>query len=246
MTSPGWYEDPEGGGWRWWDGTSWGPTHESGDPVTSSSAGRRSGPLDLGIDFSSGWPARVAAAVAVVAGCAAVLAGVVLLYTYLIGPLPSAVAAVLVVVAVPVVLVGQLVVIGILQGRAAGRWRSSPGERRWWSRGLSVHDLRGGLPWSALAVAAGLFYGVVILGLVAGPWGSIGGELPGVPTDDPADCEYLLENHGEYRCLTAAEHERERLSMQRFTTTVVFGFLVAQCTVASGEVLLHRRRVTRD
>lgn len=241
MTSPGWYEDPEGGGWRWWDGSAWGPLHEPAVPDTPSSKGRGFGVIELGIDFRSGWAARLTMALAVAAGCAAVVAATVLLYTLVVGPLPGAAAAILVVPAVPLIGFGQLLTIGILIGRAEERRRAAPGASRWWSGSLSVRDIRGGLPWPALVVAAVLFYGVIIVAFVPWVWGSTDGRLPGVPTEDPAACEHVLNNHGEYRCLTDAEHEREQLAMQRYFTAIIFGFFVAHCTVASGEVLRSRQ-----
>ena len=180
-------------------------------------------------------------AAAVAAGCAAGIAGVVLLYTLIVGPVPDVVAGFLVAVSMPLILVGQLLTIGILSGRVADRRRASGDVPRWWSGSLSPRDIRGGLPWPALVVAAVLFYGVIIA--AAGPtiWSSTGGRLPGVPTDDPAACEHVLNNHGAYYCLTDAEHEREQVATQRFVAAVLFGFLVAHCTVASGEVLRQRQ-----
>lgn len=241
MSAPGWYQEPEGGGWRWWDGSAWGPLHEPAAPDTPSQKSRGFAPLDLGIDFGSGWAARLTMAAAVAAGCAAGIAGVVLLYTLFVGPVPDAVAGFLVAVSIPLILVGQLMAIGILSGRAADRRRASGDVPRWWSGSLSPRDIRGGLPWPALVVAAVLFYGVTIAGAGPSMWGSIGGRLPGVPTEDPAACEHVLNNHGEYRCLTDAEHEREQLATQRFVTAIIFGFFVAHCTVASGEVLRQRQ-----
>ncbi len=241
MTSPGWYQDPEGGGWRWWDGSAWGPLQEPAAPDTPSSKGSGFGRLDLGVDFRSGWAAWLTMALAVAAGCAAGVAGAVLLYTLMVGPVPDLVAGILIAAAMPLILVGQLLTIGILSGRAADRRRASGDAPRWWSGSLSPRDIRGGLPWPALVVAAVLFCGVIIFGFVPWAWGSTAGRLPGVPTEDPAVCEHVLNNHGEYRCLTDAEHEREQLAVQRFVTAVMFGFFVAHCTIASGEVLRRRQ-----
>jgi hypothetical protein len=68
--------------------------------------------LDFGIDFGSGWALRLSTLVAVAAGCAAIVAGGVIVYTYLVGPFP--ISPVLVLPAVPMLFVGQLWTILIL------------------------------------------------------------------------------------------------------------------------------------
>lgn len=250
MVAPGWYQDPDGGGWRWWDGTQWGKFYDEArigavTPGSASPFGLLSyAPLDLGIDFSSGWPLRLTKLVAVGAGAAAVVAGAVLV-SFLAGPLPDVLATLLLVVAVPLLVVGQLVIIGILNGRMVDRHRAAGGTLRWWRRRSTVGDIRGGLPWPALVVAAVLFYGVVgglfISTAASFALGGTTGELPGVVTEDPSRCEYTMDNHGEYRCLTEAEHDRQQLAGQLFATAIFFGFFVGHCTVATGEILRQRQ-----
>ena len=108
---------------------------------------------------------------------------------------------------------------------------TQPGRRRRWGVVLA----------GAVLLAGVVFSGVWIATFVPWAWESSGDRLPGVATDDPASCEHVLNNHGEYRCLTDDEHEREQLALQRDATGVVVGFFVVHCTVAAGEVLQRRQ-----
>ncbi len=180
--------------------------------------------------------------VAAVAGCAAIVADGIILYTYLVGPFP--IASVLVLPAVPMLFAGQLWCILILNGRANDRRRDSVDPTRWW-RSRFGSDLRAGLPRPVAALFLVLFYGAFVVGPGSTFWGWSSDTPQSVLTDDPSTCDYSSNNHGTYRCLTESEYEREQVATQRFVAGVMLGFYVTHCGVATGEVLLRRERRQR-
>ncbi len=159
--------------------------------------------------------------------------------TFVVGAVPG--AAYLVLPGVPVLVAGQLWSLAVLKERAAER-RGTGG---WWSRNrFRLGDARGGLPGPVGVVFLVLFYGAVLLASVPFVVGFVtttsGDAQYGVPTDDPSSCEHSVNDHGAYRCLTQSEYEAMQAFEQRFIACVFFGFFVAHCGVATGEVLLRR------
>lgn len=232
MSSPGWYQDPEGDGWRWWDGTAWGPRQVS-EPAQPLALGPRTG-----FDFGSGWAAHLTKLVAVAAGVAAAITALTILYTLIVGKVPG--AQLLMLPAVPLLIVGQLWCIAVLNGRIAERRRATGNRSRWPGGGLRLADLRGGLSVRAAVLFLMLFYTTVLAGAVPAVLGLTSGVSDGTLTNDPANCEHSSNNHGIYRCLTESEFTRKSILEQRLAAGVMCGFFVAHCGLATGEVLRQR------
>jgi len=242
MSSPGWYPDPDQqGSWRWWDGTAWGPHSAEAAPLPEPRSPERGAqsPVDR-IEFFAPWARKLSSLIAVSAGIAAGTACGVVGYTSLIGPFPA--APILLVLGVPLLAIGQLWCIAILLRRADDR-RRNPGNavNRWSTSFMRPGDLRGGLPRPIAALFLVVFYGAILLGAGGTFWGIARGEQLGVPTDDASTCEYSSNDHRNYRCLTKAEHEQEQANVQRFAASILAGFYVAHCGIATGEVLLRRQ-----
>jgi len=203
-----------------------------------SSAVPPSSPIDR-VDTGAPWARRLSTAIAVGAGVAATITIAVLLYTVVVGRVPG--VPFLLAPGIPMLAVGQVWCIVILFRRAADRRRTSEQTSRWSRGSIRLRDLRGGLsrPLAALFVV-GYYAAAIVAGLSM--WGIVSSIDTGSPTDDPSSCEYSSNNHGEYRCLTKAQHDRQEVSHQRFVGGILGGFFVAHCGIATSEVLLRRQR----
>lgn len=209
-------------------------------PVTVtgvSYAGPSSNLLDR-IDTGAPWARRLSATIAIAAGVAAVVVITVILLTVVVGRLPW--VPFLLIPGVPLLGIGQLWCITILLRRANDRRTESDEPNQWWRGSLRLRDVRGGLSRPVAALFLAGFYGAVIMGGLS-MWSMVSDLDTGTPTENPSSCEYSSSNHGDYRCLTKAQHEEQEERLQRFVAGILGGFFVAHCGLATGEVLLRRQ-----
>jgi hypothetical protein len=215
QTPAGWYLDPAAGWWRWWDGGEWtDETRRDTDWrlkfVTSPIAPR--------IDR---WIRNVAAAGS--AG-AVVIVGYSLTAKESLGD-----AGVLMALAMPVVLLAQFWLIGVLVARSPRRRRSS---RSWFRNPYAMFF--GGVSKRAAIVLGGLTLALWLAAITAasGPSGTTTSPAPG--------CPYALSQHGSITCVSRAAYEEARTKEDRFSAGILGSFFALHLGMAAGE--LERRR----
>jgi Protein of unknown function (DUF2510) len=223
MADAGWYPDPEGSGWRWWDGASWAaPLPQQPSPPRT----RSKDPFGIA---DAPWAAGVSRLVAIAAGCGAVVAATIAVLTVVLGrAIPG--AWLLLLPAIPLLLLGQLWSLGLIAAHSSA---SADPTAPWWRRSvLRLADLRGGLSRPVALLFVGLFYAVVI----ATMFSSAGSGPPGSPARDVGGCPYAVVNHGDVTCVSESAHRAAGSLGQRFAALVLCGFFIGHCGIALGEV----------
>lgn len=168
------------------------------------------------------WLAVATSTAAVV--CAAIVA---VTLTGNPAPVPMAVA----VLAIPILVAGQLATIAIVTRRSTDAERGS---------GASLALLRrrvfGDLPVLAVAVVAVCFYGAIILVMV-----SFASGMSGQPVEHDGGCRYGADNHGTITCLSEDEFDSARADWQRLFAGVPFAFFAVHTGVITSEIRSRRR-----
>ena len=224
----GWYPDPSGSGdQRWWDGEQW---TERARPPTPSSYWRRwlaQSPRAQTIGRLIGCAAGACAAGAVIIGA-----------TALIRDKPLHDIAILLVPAIPVLAIGQLWAIALINARMprrTGGWRDRMRASQPLSRNPSTFffgDLPARLTRPLLALA---FLG----------WLSAMTAFPGLTNGGPAGsgdgCRYRPDNHGSYTCVSQHTYEHAGAGEQRFASGIMLGYFAIHTGAALGGLQRHHK-----
>lgn len=220
----GWYRDPAGM-LRWWDGRQW-------------TASTRRGSIQERLNRNLRLPSWAALPVAAAKG-----AGWLVAFSIAVAalvrhrPLPG--AGLLLLVAIPILVIGQVCAISAVAATLPPTDRARPPFRvlRPRRRGSSRALFFGSLPpavghaFGALAVAGWLLAMTVWIGI------DHASRAPAT-----AGCPYRLSNHGSYACVTEARYESAGAGVQRFAAGILSGFFALQCGSALNTVALRRQR----
>lgn len=179
---------------------------------------------------------RIDRGLALAAGSAALLAALVATITLITNQPVSGVEALLI-PGLPLLLVGQLWTIVVLNGRLP---QPSGG---WWTR-WSAHVraqrkqrefLFGGLPRSA----GYALMGAILLGWLTAML-SFPNLLLGSPGDLTPGCPWPLVNHGFATCVSHARYLQAGAAGQRFAAGILLCFFLLHAGCAASEVARHR------
>jgi hypothetical protein len=214
---PGWYPDPYGPGWRWWNGIAW--------TEFTSPRSERSRWMGFGI---------LAPVLAVLDALATVVsAGLIVAALVLLRPLPGVGA--LLVPAIPLLFGGQIWAIIIVNKRNRVRRSRLKGLRKLWASSTRFQDFFGPLPSRTVATIAGVFFLGWLSAMTAFPGLSQGG-----PSGASPECPYQLNNHGTYACVSKARYQQAGAAEQRLAAGVMLGFFSVHLGVAYSEVVRRR------
>lgn len=179
---------------------------------------------------------RIDRGLALVAGCAALLASVVATAT-LVTNQPLAGIETLLIPGIPLLVVGQLWTIGILNARLpqpAGGWRARWTAQVWAQRSPRAFFF-GGLPaGAAYALLAAIFLGW-LMAVTSFP-----ALVLGTPSEAAAGCPWPLVNHGFATCVSHARYLEAGAAGERLVAGVLMCFFLVHAGVAVSE--LARRR----
>jgi hypothetical protein len=179
---------------------------------------------------------RIDRGLALAAGFAALLAAVVAAAT-LVTKTPLSGIETLLIPAFPLLMVGQLWTIGILNARLAqpaGGWWA-----RWTAQVPAQQNPRtflfGGLPaWAAYALMAAILSG----------WVAAVTAFPGLSLWNPGEgapgCPWPLVNHGFATCVSHARYQAAAAAGERALAGILMFFFVTHAGVAASEVARHR------
>jgi hypothetical protein len=151
-------------------------------------------------------------------------------------PVPG--VAALAILAIPLLLVGQVWSMALAIARMprfVGGWREDARARRRLGIRLIFGDLSRGVVWCLSAVFfLGWFFGV-------SAWAALS---EGGPAGAGADCPYRLNNHGSYTCVSRETYQHVGAADQRFACGVMLAFFAMHTGAALGG--LHRRRTVGE
>jgi hypothetical protein len=170
----------------------------------------------------------------VAAGAAAAVAAAVVLANLVRGKVPG--LTLLLVLAVPTLVAGQLWAVAIILGRK--NWAEGGPPKRWFRS--TEQDPRRfffeGLPLRRANALLAIAFLSWLAAITAFPSLISGG--PAAPTPR---CRYRLVSHGDYTCVSRSTYISARDAEQRLVAGILCGFFVVQFGVAAAE--LRRRRV---
>jgi hypothetical protein len=180
---------------------------------------------------------RLAAGLAWVDGVSMLVAAAIVVHAFVVGrAIPGLISLLFVVI--PLVVVGQIWAIGVLNAQMP----RSKDRRRSWSR----IQTRG--PWSArkfFFASLPKRYGNLLIGLFVLAWIAAITAFPdllhGNPVSALPGCRWPLANHGAVSCVSRATYLRAGAAVQRFAAAILFGFLTVHFGVASGELARRNR-----
>lgn len=189
-------------------------------------------PLPAWLSFAPRTERRIGWIVSVLAGCAFLVSGSIVVLD-LVRTRPLHGVAWLLLPGIPILIVGQLwtilVLIKRLQPRRTGPW--NPFSRRW---RITAGDVFGDLPIPVWIAVIGISALLVISSQTTDL--SRGGPVP--PT---RHCQYPLDNHGYITCTDEAAYYQAGRDVQRDGATVLAGFFVIHLAVAASSVFRRRR-----
>ena len=215
----GWYPDPGGSGAeRWWDGQQWTGYLR---------------PLSLASNWR-GWLARspraimIGRAVATAAGLCATGAFLVGLLDLLRGK-PIHGVGISLVVAIPVLAVGQVWMIAQINSRVSrprGSWRAQlRAQRAMSARAFFFNTLPMRIAGPLLALA--------FLGWLSAMF-AFSALSQGGPDSPAPGCPYRLSNHGSFTCVSKARYDNAGAGEQRFASGILLAFFALHTGGALG------------
>lgn len=173
---------------------------------------------------------RLSAALVILDSLAAVVCLAIIGYT-LVNQRPISGASALLVIAIPLLAVGQIWAIVVVRARQSAADRES--RKAWTLRFFAGHTPRP------------IVIGVYILGFC----GWLAGMLaiihifpapPGVLRTPSTPCPYPYNDHGTVLCLTKSVSQKTAADLQRFTTGVLMGFFSTHILASCGDLYDNR------
>lgn len=229
LPPPGWYPDPDGSGDRWWNGQRWAERNRSPSLSSDWRAWLAQSSRVETIDRFVAYAAASCAIGALLVSLAA-----------LVRDEPLEGASILLLPAIPILAVGQLWTIASMNARMprrTGGWRDRTRASHAMSRNPRTFFF-GDLP--------SRFARPLLLLAFLG-WLSAMTAFPALTNGRPAGagdgCQYRLNSHGWYTCVSRRRYEHAGAAEQRLGSGVMLAFFALHAGAALGG--LHRRRQTR-
>jgi hypothetical protein len=217
----GWYDDPQNPKrQRWWSGSAW--TDYSRRP---------------GLSKLTTWGAApmLSRLIIALAGVGAVTSTLIALAA-LVLQRPTPRIGFLSVLAVPLVAVGQVWAIAVMQDRTPPR-AFQRGAMPWNPKRFFFGELGGRISAVLLATAAAGW----LLAVTAFPGLSRGG-----PDGSQLGCAYTLMDHGSITCVSLQAYQHAGAAEQRFTAGILMGFFCLHIGAAASAALSRRASPAPD
>ncbi len=222
MNAPaGWYANPTNAqATRWWDGQQW-------TDATAAIAQPRDWRTWITTSRAAG---RIGVVIAVLALIAVGIC-VVIIVLDLIRQRAVPGVPVLLIAGIPLIAVGQLWAIGLMQARRP----PSAGLRK---RSLFTRSATRGNPMTLLFGPLAPRIAWTLMALAFLGWLAAGTAVPWIAGGSPADaangCAYRLANHGTYSCVSRSAYEQAGAGVQRFATGILLAFYSLHAGAALG------------
>lgn len=143
---------------------------------------------------------------------------------------PAPHVAFLLIPGIPLIAVGQLWMIAVIQSRMPPRGKVSWSQRPLMPSSLNPRKFFfGSLGARTSAVLFAAAVGGWLLAVTAFPTLASGG-----PGGHTATCPYVLANHGSRTCVSRSAYQRAGAAEQRFAAGILLGFYCLHCGAAVG------------
>jgi len=215
---------------RWWDGHRWYDPNAPVGPVA---------PSKWQLWFTtSGTSLLVEQWLAVGAGAAAVVTGSLVIYA-LLGGGPVPYIAFALVLGTPLLAVGQLWAIGLINAR-------SPSSRRNWRERKAAQLQVWANPRRFFFPALPNWAAYSLFAVLMAGWLAALTAFPALTRGDPVaatpGCPWPLNDHGTITCVSHATYQQVGVAGERFASGILFCFFALHFGVLTSEVIRRRGR----
>jgi hypothetical protein len=142
--------------------------------------------------------------------------------------------ALLLIPGIPMLAVGQLWVIGVLNARmprTRGGWLARTRQQARGQRNPRQFFF-GGLPKRQAYTFLCIFYALGLLAIAS----AIGSFSKGTPVRNSQGCPWGLNNHGRVSCISHATYQRSQAKTETFASAILAGFFTMHCGATASEL----------